>query len=119
MNYKKICAALAAVMVLASGCSAPQETEAGGAVPAPQESAGRPATDKAAAVEKEETVYAISDAQGNVREIIVSDWLKNAAATGTLQDASNLKDIANVKGQETFTQGADGDILWNTAGDGI
>ncbi|SFR72862.1 YhgE/Pip domain-containing protein [Anaeromicropila populeti] len=53
--------------------------------------------------EKDETVYALLDANGNTNKIIVSDWLKNAKALDTIYDISNLSDIVNVKGDETFS----------------
>ena len=34
---------------------------------------------------------------------------------GTINDESDLKDIQNVKGDETFTQNGD-DVQWNGAG---
>ena len=66
------------------------------------------------AVSKEETVYVNATAEGDVKDITVSDWLKNSgAAEGEVSDVSDLNDIKNVKGDETFTQ--DGDkVTWNT-----
>ena len=64
-------------------------------------------------VTKEETVYVNTDADGTVQEIIVSDWLKNSGGAGIVEDVSDLENIKNVKGNETFTQ--DGkSITWNT-----
>lgn len=53
---------------------------------------------------KEETVYVIADNTGKEQKIIVSDHLINNDDKDTLEDASTLKDIENVKGDETFTQ---------------
>ena len=66
------------------------------------------------AVSKEETVYVNATAEGEVKDITVSDWLKNSgAADGEVSDVSDLNDIKNVKGDETFTQ--DGEkVTWNT-----
>ena len=58
-------------------------------------------------VEKEETVYVNLDSDGTVDDVTVSNWLKNVTGTGDVQDISNLKDIKNVKGDETFTQNGD------------
>lgn len=58
-------------------------------------------------VEKEETVYVNLDSDGTVDDVTVSNWLKNVTGTGDVQDVSNLKDIKNVKGDETFTQNGD------------
>lgn len=67
---------------------------------------------------KDETVYVLADASGSVRQVIVSDWLKNAAGEDTLSDRSALTDIENVKGEESFT--ADGEALtWGAAGNDI
>ncbi len=54
--------------------------------------------------EKEETVYVNADANGGVKEITVSNWLKNGAGAGELTDITELADVVNVKGDETFTQ---------------
>ena len=51
---------------------------------------------------KEETVYVISDSTGNPTKIIVSAHLKNPDKRKTIEDVSNLSDIENVKGEETF-----------------
>ena len=53
--------------------------------------------------DKDESVYLISDANGNVNKTIVVDHLKNKDKKDTLEDASNLSDIENVKGKEKFT----------------
>ena len=58
-------------------------------------------------VEKEETVYVNLDSDGTVDDVTVSNWLKNVTGTSDVQDVSNLKDIKNVKGDETFTQNGD------------
>lgn len=67
---------------------------------------------------KEETVYLITDANGNVTETIVSGWLKNGSESMQIQDVSNLSDIENVKGNETFTQNGD-QITWQADGKDI
>lgn len=66
-------------------------------------------------VDKEETVYVISDAAGNTKEVIVSDWLKNPDKKDTLKDASDLNDIENVKGNETFDKNGNA-ITWQAEG---
>ena len=70
-------------------------------------------------VDKEETVYVISDAKGNAKEVIVSDWLKNPEQKDTLLDVSDLEDIENVKGDETFTRNGDDTITWQAGGEDI
>lgn len=67
---------------------------------------------------KEETVYIIADDKGAAKNMIVSDHLLNHEGKETITDASSLKDIENVKGEETFTQ--DGQMLtWNAGGNDI
>ena len=53
---------------------------------------------------KEETVYVLADSTGKERKVIVSDHLINDGNKDTIEDASDLKDIENVKGDETFKQ---------------
>ena len=71
------------------------------------------------AVYKEETVYVNADATGIIDEVTVSNWLKNSGSvSGSLTDASTLKDIKNVKGDETFTTSGD-TLTWKTDGEDI
>ena len=71
------------------------------------------------AVYKEETVYVNADATGTIDEVTVSNWLKNSGSvSGSLTDASTLKDIKNVKGDETFKESGD-TLTWNTDGEDI
>ena len=79
-----------------------------------------PATSVLAAVpEKEQTVYVNADENGNSQDVIVSNWLKNQGKEQELTDKTNLTDIQNVKGDETFEQKRDGTIVWNTDGGDI
>ena len=68
--------------------------------------------------DKDESVYLISDANGNVNKTIVVDHLKNKDKKDTLEDASNLTDIENVKGKEKFTQSGD-KLTWQAGGKDI
>ena len=79
-----------------------------------------PVTSVLAAVpEKEQTVYVNADENGNSQDVIVSNWLKNQGKEQELTDKTNLTDIQNVKGDETFEQKNDGTIVWNTDGGDI
>ena len=70
-------------------------------------------------ISKEESVYVNAAADGSVQKITVADWLKNSGmVSGTVNDKSNLTDITNVKGKESFTQSG-GALNWNTSGDDI
>lgn len=69
-------------------------------------------------ISKDESVFVNADESGATTKITVSNWLKNAGIQGTLQDETELKDIQNVKGEETFTQ--EGDIVkWNAGSEDI
>ncbi len=68
-------------------------------------------------LEKEETVYVITDAEGTTEKTTVSERLKTEEK-GAIADRSNLMDIRNVKGDETFKQ--DGEYLsWKAEGEDI
>ncbi len=67
---------------------------------------------------KEETVYIFADQNGNAEQTIVSEWLKNPERKDRLCDVSDLKEIENVKGDETFEQ--NGSVLdWKADGNDI
>ena len=68
---------------------------------------------------KNETVYVIADANGAAKKIIVSDWLKGVDTKGKVKDVSNLKDVKNVKGDETYTVNEDNAYEWVANGDDI
>ncbi|MCR4869630.1 MAG: hypothetical protein K5889_09125 [Lachnospiraceae bacterium] len=69
-------------------------------------------------IDKDETVYLISEADGTVTDTIVADHLYNRDGAKTLSDVSNLTDIENVNGEEKFTK--DGDkMTWNADGKDI
>ena len=69
-------------------------------------------------IDKEETVYLISDASGNVQDTIVDEWLKNPEGKDELKDISKLYDIENVKGEETFDQEST-KLTWQAGGSDI
>lgn len=69
--------------------------------------------------DKTETVYVNSDAEGTVDQVVVSEWLQNHDGSSTLHDYSNLSGIKNIKGEETFTQDADGNLVWDADGNDI
>lgn len=73
----------------------------------------------AAVPAKEQTVYVNADEKGNSQEVIVSNWLKNQGNEQELTDKSNLSEITNVKGDETFQQKGDGTLVWNAGGEDI
>ena len=69
--------------------------------------------------DKTETVYVNADADGTADQVIVSEWLQNHDGSDKLEDYSNLKEIKNVKGDETFTEDQDGNIIWDAQGNDI
>lgn len=68
---------------------------------------------------KNETVYVIADASGAAKKIIVSDWLKGVDTKGKVKDVSNLKNVKNVKGDETYTVNENNAYEWAANGDDI
>ena len=69
--------------------------------------------------EKEETVYIFTDASGNQQKLLVNEWLKNPEKGEVLRDATGLKEIVNVKGDETFEEEGENRIVWNSSGNDI
>ncbi len=67
---------------------------------------------------KEETVYVVADPSGVSKSITVSEWLKNKDGASTIEDISDLKNIENVKGDESFTRNGD-KITWQADGKDI
>ena len=68
---------------------------------------------------KDETVYIFTDASGKKDHILVNEWLKNSKNLSSITDSSILNNIENVKGDETYTTGANGQLTWNANGNDI
>ena len=68
---------------------------------------------------KEETVYVKANADGMVKEIVVSDILRNGNQTEILNDRSDLSGIKNIKGKEAFQKREDGSLVWQADGNDI
>lgn len=66
-------------------------------------------------VDKDETVYAFAAADGTVEQVLVNETLKNNHKEATLEDTTNLKNIVNLKGDETFTQQGN-KLVWDADG---
>ena len=64
------------------------------------------------AVTKEETVYSKLNNNGTQYETIVNEHIRNDELLKTIDDISNLLDITNVGGNETFEQ-KENKIIWN------
>ena len=69
--------------------------------------------------DKEETVYVKTDANGEEKTVIVSDWLKNFSGESKIKDATDLTDVENVKGNETYKRGKKNNITWDANGNDI
>lgn len=82
------------------------------------EAAGERISTEEREVGKEETVYVITDSTGKEKEVIVSSHLINSDGKNTIRDTSSLKEIENVKGNETYTRDGDG-IDWKAEGNDI
>ena len=67
---------------------------------------------------KEESVYVKADTMGNVTSTTVTEWLRNPGS-GEISDVSELSDIKNIKGDETFTEGSNGSLSWKSEGQDI
>ena len=114
-GYKILSGCLCAALICTiTGASVHAEN---GALHAPQDTKAASAAAEERA-SKEETVYVIAGADGKQQSVIVSDWLENPNKETSLQDVSDLTDIENVKGDETWT--ANGTSLtWDAQGNDI
>ncbi len=67
---------------------------------------------------KDETVYVLADANGVKNKVIVSDHIGNPDGSNTVKEVSDLLDLKNVGGDETFTENG-GEVIWNADGNDI
>lgn len=79
---------------------------------------GDETTEETEGIFKDEAVYVKADASGRVMETTVTEWLKNPGQ-GEVTDSSELENIKNIKGEETFTEGNDGKVAWKAEGEDI
>ncbi len=125
-NYKKIIAGAAAIVISAGATTsiafakgsadtinAPSETSVSSAETG---STAREAIDAKAF--KDETVYVLCNSNSDVKQVIVSDWIRNAPALSAIPDVSSLTDIQNVKGYEPFSQNGS-ELTWEAGGNDI
>jgi putative membrane protein len=68
---------------------------------------------------KEETVYVLAGADGSAKQIIVSEWLKNPNGDSTISDYTELEDVKNVRGDETYTLDTNNMHIWDAEGNDI
>ena len=134
-NRQKAALCVLLCCTLLTGCGlqktppAPETTPEATAAPSPTVTP-RPApteTPEAAAEEqkektdrdKEETVYIKAGADGEIREVTVETVLRYRGTDGTIVDRTKLTDIKNTEGDEEFTQGRDGSLIWEDHGEDI
>ena len=89
--------------------AAPQTAEE-----APRVMEAGPETEKA--LRRDETVYVIANTDGSVRQIIVSDWIRNGLAAAQVEERSELSAVETVKGSATYTLGQDNARVWDAQG---
>ncbi|MBR6902802.1 MAG: hypothetical protein IKN39_02810 [Clostridia bacterium] len=70
-------------------------------------------------ISKSETVYVLADADGSVSKIIVSDWIKNTLGATQINDTTDLSDVVNIKGDNSYKLGGEGSRVWDTEGNDI
>ena len=123
-NYKKILAGATAIAISAGATGtiayAKNNDKSSSPENAPEKeeisASSRAALDEAPY--KDETVYVLCKNDSSVKDVIVSDWLKNAPALTSLEDISELSDIVNVKGDESFSL-YNSSLTWNAEGNDI
>jgi len=129
-NYKKVIAGIAAVAISAGATTSiafamNKESDDKEPVAISQEAESDVLTtgtserqDNGSPAFKDETVYVVCNAHSDIKQVIVSDWLKNAPASDSIKDVSALTNIENVKGEEPFSlKGTD--LTWEAGGHDI
>ncbi len=113
LSFLLSCAVLcgSAGILVSAGTGEEREAERLSAAAAGSEAEDQP-------LHKSETVYVLTNADGSVRNIIVSDWIKNALAGAAVKDKTELQNIRNLKGEEGFAQNG-GETLWDAQGKDI
>lgn len=109
----RIVAGVLVVTMIGTGATAASAQAAGN-----RSAAAKTVTEVTEDMEKDETVYIIADNTGSAKETIVSAHLTNKGYKETIEDVSDLENIENVKGDETFEK--DGDrLVWQADGNDI
>jgi len=118
----KILSAVLGAAVLCTGVGAASYSAGvANANPAPVSTADADKTGSATgtSLSKDETVYVVAGADGSVEKVIVSDWIKNGEKSNTIEDRSELQNVTNVKGDETYTMNSDNMRVWDAQGNDI
>ncbi|MGN0702353.1 MAG: hypothetical protein ACI4KL_04150 [Lentihominibacter sp.] len=74
--------------------------------------------DDGSGITKDETVYVVTDSEGDSEDVIVSEHLINENKIDRISDRTTLSDIENVKGDEKFTRGGE-NLTWEAGGNDI
>lgn len=72
--------------------------------------------DSADLQEQDETVYVIADADGGVKKVIVSDWLKDSSKNNTIAEVKNLDELEQSDAENGYTINADNANSWDADG---
>ena len=67
---------------------------------------------------KEETVYIMTDGEGNNADIIVTNWLRNSSKADEIADVSDLTDIVNLKSDIYYTEDGENKV-WAADGEDV
>lgn len=67
---------------------------------------------------KDETVYSKLDSTGNAYNTVISDHIKNTEKSSLINDISDLLNIKNIGGDETFEQNGN-NLVWKANGNDI
>ncbi len=119
--WKKAGASMLAVLLILTGSMLSTSSSAASAAQKNEETLNEKISgivsinEDARAADKEETVYVIAGADGTAGRTIVTEWLKNPDNAGALSDYTELNNIENTNGYETYT--FDGNTLaWDAGG---
>ncbi|MDD6155369.1 MAG: hypothetical protein PUB39_07445 [Eubacteriales bacterium] len=67
---------------------------------------------------KEETTYAVLNADGSTKKVYVNEWLKNGTDDAVIDDYTTLKDFKNISGDEEYTTSGNS-VTWHANGKDI
>lgn len=68
---------------------------------------------------KDEAVYVLAGADGSPKKIIVSDWIKNTLGMESIKDKTDMPDVENTNGDESFTVDGSGSRVWDVEGNDL
>lgn len=116
---KPLALCLCALLLIGSGAAAYALATGNQEAPEPPQTRSAVKEAEEQVNSKDETVYVIAGADGSVQKIIVSDWIRNALGDEALYDRTELTDIENLKGEESYTLGSENSRVWDAQGNDI